>query len=147
MAGSGNAVAVAVHGRLGVGKLGPGRAARVAGRLYAIADPDGWYPALVPGEGWVQGFVHEAGPDFDDADLAAMDGYEAFIPGDPQASDYVRAQVAVVLADGGSADSVDLRAETYLWAQDLPAGALPIASGDFARFLRERGVTAYCLGQ
>ena len=31
------------------------------GALWAIPDPQGWYPALLPGEGIVQGMLHEAG--------------------------------------------------------------------------------------
>lgn len=42
--------------------LGPGWSATVPGKLWAIPDPRGWYPALLPGEGAdagaVQGMLH-----------------------------------------------------------------------------------------
>ena len=124
MAGSGNAVARGVHGR-----LLPGVAGTVAGRVYGIADPGGWYPALVMGEGVVRGFVHEAAPDFTEADLAALDGYEG--------AEYRRCAVEVVLGDGAR-----VMAQAYVWMGPLPEGAVVIAGGDFAAFIAERGLRA-----
>jgi len=43
MRGSCNPVASALHER-----LGPAVPARAAGWLFALPDPEGWYPALVP---------------------------------------------------------------------------------------------------
>ncbi len=127
--GSGSAVARAVHAR-----LLPGVTGTVEGTLYAIPDPQGWYPALVPfaeggGEGVVHGFVHEAAPGFAKADLAALDAYEG--------EEYRRRELAVSLADGSA-----MVAQVYVWAGALPAGAEPIAEGDFAAFLHQRGLKA-----
>ena len=137
VAGSGNAVARAVHGR-----LGNGRAATVAGRLFAICDPGGWYPALVAGAGVVRGWVYEAGAGFGPDDLALIDGYEAYDPARPGTSDYLRQKVLATLADGSLAS-----VQAYVWAQDLPATAVAIAGGDFAAFLRERGVAGFAPGK
>ena len=133
MAGGGNAVAKAAHA-----KLGAGRAGTVAGRLYAIADPQGWYPALLPGAGRVAGFVYAAGPEFGADDLAALDGYELFYPDDPAGSEYRRGEVAVTLADGAEAS-----AEAYLYARALPEGAVLIEGGNFAAFLAETGAKPF----
>ena len=46
VAGRGNAVAARAHAR-----LGPGVPGVAEGRLYAISDSGGWYPALVRGGG------------------------------------------------------------------------------------------------
>ena len=141
MAGSGNAVADELHGRLGAGRAGT-----VAGRMYAISDPDGWYPALVAGAGQddvcVAGLVHEVGAEFGADDLAALDAYEAFYPDDPAACEYMRREVTVTLAEGG-----EVRAQAYVYVRDLPADAALIAGGDFAAFLRERGVAGFAPGK
>ena len=128
MAGSGNAVARGVHGR-----MLPGVPGAVAGRLYGIADPQGWYPALLPGEGVVHGFVHEAAPDFTEADLALLDGWEG--------AEYHRRNLGVRLDSG-----VTVMAQACVWAGALPAGAEPIAEGDFAAFLHQRGLKAHGAG-
>ena len=121
MAGAGNAVARAAHGC-----LGPGCVGQVAGALYVIADPQGCYPALVPGAGWVRGMVHMALPGLD---LAALDAYEG--------PEYRRQAVAAHTAAGVVA------AEGYVWAGALPVGAQPIPHGDFTLYLRENGLRAY----
>ena len=133
LAGSGNGVAAAVHAR-----LGPGRAATVAGRLFAIPDPLGWYPALVAGPGIVHGQAYAVGPGFGVGDLALIDGYEACYPDDPAASDYLRREVLAVLADG-----TGLAAEAYVYARELPVGSLAVDGGDFAAFLARNGLRAF----
>ena len=134
MAGSGNAVARGVHARLSAGV-----AATVAGRLYGIADPAGWYPALAWGAGGaVRGFVHEAGAGFSEVDLAVLDGWEGYAAEAPETSEYRRCEVAVTLADGAR-----VMAQAYVWAGALPEGAEAIVGGDFAAFLRQRGVKAF----
>ena len=55
--GSDNAAARAVHALLA--PLGP---ATVAGRMAAVPDADGWYPALLPGDGLVHGRLFAARP-------------------------------------------------------------------------------------
>jgi len=121
LAGSGNPVAQRVHAKLRT--LG---AARVKGRLFAIGDEGGWYPALVAGEGLVSGVIHEALPAFSASDLAALDGYEG--------KEYRRSAI-----DSGVAGMV----EAYLWAGPVPEGAVPIAGGDFAAWLAETGRIAW----
>ncbi|MCL9999407.1 MAG: gamma-glutamylcyclotransferase [Erythrobacter sp.] len=101
--------------------IGPGRAASASGALFAIDDPQGWYPALVPGEGMVSGALHPC----DTVELAAVDAFEG--------ADYARRPIPVQCA--GEA----IMAEAYLWAAPLPPGALPIPHGDFARWLAETG--------
>ncbi len=93
-AGSDNPVARMVHAL-----LEPLGAAQVAGALYAVPDPDGWYPALLPGTDVVHGQLYRAGAGFDAAALERMDAYEDFRPGDPAGSLYVRGEAA--LLDGG----------------------------------------------
>lgn len=104
--------------------LGP---ARAPGSLHAIADPEGWYPALVAGEGSVAGRLFEAAPDFSAADLAELDAYEDF---DPAGSLYLR----VALADGTQA---------YRFNQPLPQASRAIPDGDFAAWIAREGLTAF----
>ena len=92
--------------------IGPGRPAKAHGRLFAIGTPQGWYPALLPGEGIVHGACHSAGG----ADLAAMDAFEG--------ADYERRPIAVDV--GGLAH----RADAYLWTSELPEGAGPTVSNN-----------------
>lgn len=101
--------------------LGPGRAATTSGALFALPDLQGWYPALVPGEGMVSGAVHDVGR----IDLAAVDAFEG--------SDYTRRPISVQVA------GETITAHAYLWTAPLPAGAPRIAHGDFARWLAETG--------
>ena len=125
IAGSGNAVAERAHAQ-----LSPGGAARASGRLYAIPDRQGWYPALVGGEGVVSGFLYEALAGFGEADLAALDRWEG--------ADYRRAEIAVRQEDGR-----EITAQAYLWDGPLPAAAEAIPGGDFGYFLRLRGARAF----
>ena len=110
--------------------LGPGRPATTRGALYALPDPLGWYPALIPGEGSgagvILGRVHEAGG----IDLDALDAFEG--------ADYARRPVPVEV------DGASHWAEAYVWAAPLPPGAQPIVQGDFRRWLGETGRAAYC---
>lgn len=135
MAGSGNAVARAVHQH-----LEPLGAGWLTGSLYAIPDPQGWYPALVPGEGRVFGQLYVAQPGFGAADLAALDAYEDFEPGRPEGSLYIRRPCLVEAASGNRVD-----AQAYWFNQTVPVGALVVPLGDFAPFARERGLLAFGL--
>lgn len=105
--------------------LGPGWAATVTGELWALPDPRGWYPALRPGTGTVQGMLHEAG----DVDLAALDAAKA--------PEYRRDAVTVV------SDSGELPATAWLHAAALPDGAEPVPDGDFTAWLAETGRTPF----
>ena len=110
--------------------LGP---ARAGGLLYAILDPEGWYPAMIEGAGQVAGRLYQALGDFDEADLAALDTYENYDPADPQASLYCRAVAEVA----GQA------VELYRFNQSLPDEARPIVDGDFAAWVAFEGVRSF----
>ncbi|MEM6585823.1 MAG: gamma-glutamylcyclotransferase family protein [Pseudomonadota bacterium] len=105
--------------------LGRGLLATIQGRLYAIPSGSKWYPALLPmttsDAVEVRGAVHEANA----VDLAAVDAFEG--------PDYER-RALTVQGPGG-----ETRAELYVWISDLPPSAVPIAHGDFARWLKETG--------
>ncbi|WP_347302446.1 gamma-glutamylcyclotransferase [Croceibacterium sp. TMG7-5b_MA50] len=105
--------------------IGPGWSATVPGSLWAIPDPQGWYPALLPGEGIVQGTFHEAG----DVDMDALARFEG--------SDYTLTRVTVTSASG------ELPAVAWLYTADLPNTAERIANGDFAEWLAETGRTPF----
>ena len=136
MAGAGNPVARTLHRRLRAGI-----AATVRGRLVAVRDPLGWYPALVPGNGQVRGRLHATRPGFSPRDLALIDGWEGYDPARPHAGDYARVALAV-RAGGGAA-----RAQGYVWCGRLPAGCVPVPRGDFAAFLAARRARGYQEGR
>lgn len=119
--GSPNPLARRIHARLR--SEGPGQ---LRGRLYALPDPGGWFPALLDGQGIVQGQVCRTGPDFSPADLAALDAYEDFAPADPARSLYLRRSLP--LLSGGLA-------QVYCFNQPVPPGARPIPDGDFRAWL------------
>lgn len=136
VAGSGNPLADRLHA-----KLAPGRPGHAIGRLYAVPDPRGWFPAFVPDPagGEVQGIVHETAPDFTDADLAELDAYEGYLPDAPESSDFIRRGVTVQLTESGRT----LDAEAYVWAKQVNAALVAIPGGDFRAFLAERGAKAF----
>ncbi|HTM95473.1 MAG TPA: gamma-glutamylcyclotransferase family protein [Croceibacterium sp.] len=101
--------------------IGSGVPATARGRLYAVRNEAGAYPAMVAGEGEVRGMLHEAGS----VDLAALDVFEG--------TEYRRAEIEV---DGGQV------AQAYLWAGSTD-GLEPITHGEFALWLRENGLSAY----
>lgn len=109
--------------------LGPGRAATTRGTLHAIPDPNGWYPALTPGDNLIHGVCHEAGS----VDLAAVDAFEG--------ADYSRAEVVCEM-EGVGGPAIETKADLYLWTAPLPRDAQPIPNGDFARWLAETGNAA-----
>lgn len=123
--GSDNPVARDIHSLLE--PVGP---AQVAGELHAIPDPQGWFPAMVPGGGQAHGKLYRTRAHFTDADLARMDAYEDFDPADPAGSLYVREPVPLI--GGGDA-------QVYLWNRPLPDGSLPIPGGDFRAWLNRQG--------
>ena len=127
--GSDNPVAQSIHAL-----LTPEGPAAVRGRLHAIPDGAGWFPALLPGDGLVHGRTFRASASFADADLARMDAYEDFDPAAPDRSLYLRRELE--LAGGGVA-------QAYRFNQPLPEGSLPIPHGDFRRWLDETGADQF----
>lgn len=129
-AGSENPVAQMVHAL-----LKPLGAAQVAGALFAVPDPDGWYPALLPGADVVHGQLYRAGAGFNAAALDRMDAYEDYRPDDPTGSLYVRGEAALLDGHG--------TAHVYRFNQPLLAGSLPLPGGDFRAWLLESGKAAF----
>ena len=124
VAGSANRIAEAVHAT-----LTPAGEARVPGRLFAIPDRGGWYPALVTGKGEVVGKLYEASAGFGEADLQQLDAYEG--------PAYRRQSVRAKSEDGAHI------ATAYVWRVKLPARAVLVRDGDFAGWLRETGNRAF----
>lgn len=131
MAGSDNPMARLVEAALH--PLGP---ARARGVLHAVPDPRGWYPALLPGEGMVEGRLYEG--NLAAADLARLDRYEDYDPVGPEASLYLRRPMIVT-----PSDEEPCLAEAYLFNQPLPEGARPILGGDFQAWLVEHGLRPF----
>lgn len=127
--GSDNPVAQAIHAL-----LEPVGAATVPGELHAVPDEQGWFPALLPGNGTVHGKVYRSRDDFTVADLARMDAYEDFNPADPAGSLYVRQTCET--GDG-------FTAEVYLFNQPLPPGSRPIPDGSFRAWLEAEGLPQF----
>lgn len=125
MVGQPNALARRLHA-----VLGPGEPGGIVGRMFAVPDPLGWYPAVVSGEGIVRGMVHRA-DGIDGAMLAALDAYEEVVA---TGAGYRRVEVAV--SSGGAA-------QAYVWQGALPEGALALEDGDFAAFLACSGQRAF----
>ena len=109
-----------------VALLGPGVPASVAGNLFAVADEGGHYPVMVAGPGRVHGTLMAPGPRFGPAELAELDRFEG--------SDYARVPILARTGDGS-----EHPADAYLWTGALAPGLVPIAHGDFARYLAESG--------
>ena len=127
-----------VSGRMGelVALLGEPRSATTEGRLYAVPDPRGHYPVMVATEGneRVSGAVLIPGPQFGPAELAELDAFEGFEPGKPAGSDYVRRELAAWLPGGRTR-----AADAYWWNRPIGGDFIPIAHGNFARYLAESG--------
>ena len=138
-----NAVAAWLHGRMEL--IGP---ASVAGVLEAVPDPEGWYPALLEGDGQVHGRLYETAADFGAEDLARLDAYEDYDPLQSESSLYLRQTLTVKLASSGtgngtgSGDST-CQAQAYRFNRPLPAGARAIPHGDFVRWLAEEGLAPF----
>jgi gamma-glutamylcyclotransferase (GGCT)/AIG2-like uncharacterized protein YtfP len=110
--------------------LGPGEPVVIGGRMFAVPDPLGWYPVVVPGDGIACGMVHRA-DGLDDAMLAALDAYEEVVA---TGAGYRRIEVAVPGVGP---------AQAYVWQGALPEGALALEDGDFAAFLACSGRRAF----
>lgn len=113
--------------------LGLGAPATTPGALFAIPDPQGWYPALVLTQArfatHVTGTLHDA----DAVDLAAVDAFEG--------ADYARQEIVVDGWEGGGSTG-----QAYVWTGKLPDNAERIAHGDFVRWLAETGRRAFAAG-
>ncbi|MCP5395552.1 MAG: gamma-glutamylcyclotransferase [Sphingomonadaceae bacterium] len=114
--------------------IGPGQPATVRGTLYAVPDPRGAYPVLLPGSGLVHGRLHEAGR----VNIAALDRFEGVDPDDPLAGEYRREEVEALDA-GGARHAV----QAYLWNREPDARLERVASGDFASWLAQSGQRAF----
>ena len=116
--------------------LGQARPATVSGKLYAVPDPRGHYPVMVAAiEGeQVHGTVLTPGSRFGIVELAEFDAFEGFEPGNPDKSDYLRRTLVATFPDGSTVD-----ADAYRWNRTTRGDYIPIAHGDFARYLAESG--------
>lgn len=123
--GSRNRMATAIHRRLV--PLGP---AFVIGRLFAIPDRGGWYPALVSGQEQVRGQLYAQLGAFSTADQARMDRYEECRPGDRAGSLYWR-QTNLVTGPGGARTP----AQVYRYDVRLPRNAIELEGVDFGTWL------------
>lgn len=131
--GSANRVAAWVHDRLHA--IGP---ATVIGTLQGVCDPDGWYPALLAGDGQVHGRLYESVEGFGAADLARLDAYENYNPARPGKSLYLRETVTATAPDGSVCE-----AQAYRFNKPLPQGSRPIPGGDFLGWLAQEGLRAF----
>jgi gamma-glutamylcyclotransferase (GGCT)/AIG2-like uncharacterized protein YtfP len=131
--GSDNPVAHSIHAKLET--EGP---ATTRGSLHAIPDPEGWFPAMLPGTGEVQGALYRATARFTASDLARMDAYENCDPANREAALYSREEVVVTTHEGTA-----FRAQAYLFGQPLPDEAVPIANGDFRAWLAAEGLVPF----
>jgi gamma-glutamylcyclotransferase (GGCT)/AIG2-like uncharacterized protein YtfP len=99
----------------------------IQGALFDL----GLYPAAVPApDGHIWGEVYDMS---DPATvLAALDEIEGYRPDDQDRSLYTRAQVKVVLPDGG-------RAQAWVYFYNAPLGRAPrIPSGDYLEHVKVR---------
>lgn len=130
--GAGNAASERVHAQ-----LGPGMAAVVGGRLFALPDPAGWYPALIPDPRGpeIHGMIYSTLPEFGATELAAMDAWENCTC--DGTGEYRRELLPVTSA------GYDFLAQTYVYNAALPATAVAVPEGDFVAFLAARGLQGF----
>lgn len=114
-----------------------GQRASVQGRLRAVRTRDGWYPVLRGGSGRAVGRIYRAGRGFSAKQLRLLDAYENFDPRCSGRSEYRRRALRVRIARGGW-----VMAQVYVHNRAWHAGLPVIAGGDFAAFLRKRGLRA-----
>jgi len=99
------------------------------GHLYAVEDPNGWFPAFVPDRDGddVHGVLHTVSA----AEMAAIDIFER------TGEDYDRRSIMLVGPNGAQ-----LTAGAYCWIGST-AGLERIGHGRFHRWLEETGRPAY----
>lgn len=120
------------------GALAPCGPAWLRGALFAIDDPGGWYPALLPGCDRVRGQLYRRTSRFDARALARLDLYEGYDLRRPARSAYLRRSVKVRRASGGA-----VRAQVYVFNARLPDDAIRLDGGDFPRWLLRTGYRPY----
>jgi len=118
-----------IHERLVL--LGPGR---ITGGLVAMPDRDGWFPALVPGDGDVTGQVFATARDFSVAALARLDRYEEYDPASPETSWYRREERTLT-----SGEPVMV----YCLNGPPPESAVVIPGGDFRAWITAQGLPEF----
>lgn len=101
-----------------------------AGRIFAVGDADGWYPALVFAgpSSRVRGTLCEL--DLRPGELARLDRYEG--------AEYRRRAVPI-----RTERRCRVTAQVYFWRLALPRSARPIDSGDFLGWLRDNRLDAF----
>lgn len=114
-----------------------GQRASVRGRLRAVRTAEGWYPVLRAGAGRVVGRIYRAGPSFSARQLRLLDAYENVDPRYSGRSEYLRRTMHVRIAQGGW-----VMAQVYVHNRAWHPGLPVISGGDFAAFLRKRGLRA-----
>lgn len=110
----------------------------VRGRLLAVRSPQGWYPVLCVGSGWVAGRLYRAGPRFAARHLRLLDAYEECDRHRPARSEYRRLNLRVRVAGGGT-----VTAQAYRHNRAAHAGLGVIPDGDFGAFVARRGLRAF----
>lgn len=109
--------------------------ATVAGKLFAKRDPRGVYPVLVAGgRERVRGVLATmpAGAKPPPGWLHALDRYEG------AGREYLRRSVRCLQGNGQT-----VQAQAYLYARPIARDLLPIAHGDFWRFIAETDLRVY----
>ncbi|MEM0930615.1 MAG: gamma-glutamylcyclotransferase family protein [Pseudomonadota bacterium] len=117
------------------------RLAHAKGRIFAISDERGTYPALLSDAAdsySVHGEIYSLSEDFGTDQLARLDRYEEYFVNDERRSEYIRKPLPCRLGDGAN-----IIAEAYVYNWDLPSNATPIPSGDFTEYLRITGLRPY----
>lgn len=103
----------------------------IRGRLNAIPDREGWFPALTPGQGAVKGMVCHLR--LRPGDLALLDRYEG--------RTYRRRSVRARTVTGRC-----LPVQTYGWCARQSTGVRPIRNGDFLHWRRAHRAKAFGVG-
>ncbi len=108
-------------------------AATFQGKLFDL----GSYPGTVPSDDLrdaVRGEVYALEPlDRDDV-LTILDEYEGYNPEDQDSSEFRREHLTITFDDGR-------RAPAWIYLYNLAEVGAPIPLGDYARYLKEKGVS------
>jgi gamma-glutamylcyclotransferase (GGCT)/AIG2-like uncharacterized protein YtfP len=108
------------HHMSGAERLGP---AKAQGLLYDL----GTYPGWVQGEGWVSGEIYR----LSSTHLLRLDEVEEVVPGDPDASLYVRDRIQI--SEGTCSGQW-----VWIYRYNRPVtGCFQIQSGDYLEHIRQ----------